>query len=74
MSQNLSSAAVVIGPLRVDIRFYKVKVNLGRYHLNIPILIVVRILTLASTVFKKSHFLLSPHLNALRSKFDLGVK
>ena len=32
------------------------------------------IMTLASTVFKKSTFQKSSHLNAIRSKFDLDVK
>ena len=31
-------------------------------------------MTLASTVFKKSTFRKISHLNALGSKFDLGVK
>ena len=34
----------------------------------------VRIMTLASTVFKKSTFQKISHLNALGSKFDLDVK
>ena len=34
----------------------------------------VRIMTLASVVFKKSTFQKFPHLNALGSKFDLAVK
>ena len=33
-----------------------------------------RIMTLASTLFKKSTFQKKSHLNALRSKFDLDVK
>ena len=34
----------------------------------------VRIMTLASTVFKTSTFPKNSHLNALGSKFDLDVK
>ena len=34
----------------------------------------VRLMTLASTVFKKSTFQKKSHLNALGSKFDLDVK
>ena len=34
----------------------------------------VRIMTLASTVFKKSTFKKNSHLNALGSKFDLDIK
>ena len=34
----------------------------------------IRIMTLASTVFKKSTFQKISHLNALGSKFDLHVK
>ena len=34
----------------------------------------VRIMTLASVVFKKSTFQKFPHLNALGSKFDLDIK
>ena len=34
----------------------------------------VRIMTLASTVFKKSTFQKNSHLNALGSKFDLDLK
>ena len=34
----------------------------------------VRIMTMASTVFKKSTFQKKSHLNALGSKFDLDVK
>ena len=47
--------------------YFKAIVSLGlTYH--------VRIMTLASTVFKKSTFQNISHLNALRSKFDLDIK
>ena len=56
------------------------KVNLDLKNLFIAIVSIgltyqVRIMTLASTVFKKSTFQKkNSHLNALRSKFDLVVK
>ena len=55
------------------------KVNLDLWNLFIAIVSLglmyqVRIMTLASTVFKKSTFQKIPHLNALGSKFDLDVK
>ena len=55
------------------------KVNLDLWNLFIAIVtldstIQVRIMTLASVVFKKSPFQKFPHLNALGSKFDLDVK
>ena len=55
------------------------KVNLDLWNLFIAIATLdltyqVRILTLASVVFKKSTFQKFPHLNALGSKFDLDVK
>ena len=34
----------------------------------------VRIMTLVSTIFKKSNFQKISHLNAIGSKFDLDVK
>ena len=49
----------------------KLKVNLDLWNLFIAI---VRIMTLASTVFKKFNFQKKSHLNALGSKFDLEVK
>ena len=55
------------------------KVNLDLWNLFIAIVTLdltyqVRIMTLASVVFKKSTFQKFPHLNALGSKFDLEVK
>ena len=55
------------------------KVNLDLWNLFIAIITLdkpfqVRIMTLASIVFKKSTFQKFPHLNALGSKFDLDVK
>ena len=52
------------------------KVNLDLWNLFIAIvsLYQVRIITLASTVFKISTFQKNSHLNALGSKFDLDVK
>ena len=56
------------------------KVNLDLWNLFIAIVSLsqtyqVRIMTLASAVFKKSTFQKKKsHLNALRSKFDLEVK
>ena len=55
------------------------KVNLDLWNLFIAIVTLgltyqVRIMTLASVVFKKSTFQNFPHLNALGSKFDLDVK
>ena len=55
------------------------KVNLDLWNLFIAIVSLgqtyqVRIMTLASTVFKKSTFQKNFHLNALGSKFDLDVK
>ena len=55
------------------------KVNLDLWNLFIAIITLdytyqVRIMTLASVVFKKSTFQKFPHLNALGSKFDLDVK
>ena len=55
------------------------KVNLDLWNLLIAIVSLgqtyqVRIMTLASTVFKKSTFQKNSHLNALGSKFDLDVK
>ena len=55
------------------------KVNLDLWNLFIAIVSLgltyqVRILTLASTVLKKSTFQKNSHLNALGSKFDLDVK
>ena len=55
------------------------KVNLDLWNLFIAIVSLVltyqvRIMTLASTVFKKSTFQKISHLNALGSKFDLDVK
>ena len=55
------------------------KVNLDLCNLFIAIITLaktyqVRIMTLASIVFKKSTFQKFPHLNALGSNFDLGVK
>ena len=55
------------------------KVNLDLWNLFIAIVSIdltyqVRIMTLASTVFKKSTFQKNSHLNALGSKFDLDVK
>ena len=55
------------------------KVNLELWNLFIAIVTLdliyqVRIMTLASVVFKKSTFQKFPHLNALGSKFDLDVK
>ena len=57
----------------------KSKVNLDLRNLFIAIVSLdltyqVRIMTLASTVFKKSTFQKNSHLNALGSKFDLDVK
>ena len=57
----------------------KLKVNLDLWDLFIAIVSLdltyqVRIMTLASTVFKKSAFQKHSHLNALGSKFDLDVK
>ena len=57
----------------------KLKVNLDLCNLFIAIVSLglthqVRIMTLASTVFKKSTFQKKSHLNALGSKFDLDVK
>ena len=55
------------------------KVNLDLWNLFIAIVTLdktywVRIVTLASVVFKKSTFQKIPHLNALGSKFDLDIK
>ena len=51
------------------------KVNLDLWNLFIVIVSLgLRIMTLASTVFKKSTFQKIPHLNALGSIFDLVVK
>ena len=55
------------------------KVNLDLWNLFIAIVSLgqtyqVRIMTFASTVFKKSTFQKKSHLNALGSKFDLDVK
>ena len=55
------------------------KVDLDLWNLSIAIVTKdktyqVRIMTLASIVFKKSTFQKFPHLNALGSKFDLDVK
>ena len=55
------------------------KVNLDLCNLFIAIVTLdkiyqVRIMTLASIVFKKSTFQKFPHQNALGSKFDLDVK
>ena len=53
------------------------KVNLTFWNLFIAIVSLgyqVRIMTKASTVFKKINFLKKSHLNALGSKFDLDVK
>ena len=57
----------------------KLKVNLDLWNLFIAIVSFgltyqVRIMTLASTVFKKFNFQKKSHLNALGSKFDLDVK
>ena len=55
------------------------KVNLDLWNLFIAIVSLgkiyrVRIMTKATTVFKKSTFHKISHLNALQSKFDLDVK
>ena len=55
------------------------KVNLDIWSLFIAIVLFsqtyqVRIMTLASTVLKKSTFQKNTHLNALGSKFDLDIK
>ena len=55
------------------------KVNLDLRNLFIAIVTLdktnqVRIMTLASILFKKSPFQKFPHLNALGSKSDLDVK
>ena len=55
------------------------KVNLDLWNLFIAIVTLdltyqVRIMTLASVVFKKSTFQKFPHLNALGSKLDLDVQ
>ena len=55
------------------------KVNLDLWNLFIAIVSLgqtyqVRIMTLASTVFKKSTFQKNSHLNALGSKFDFDDK
>ena len=55
------------------------EVNFDLWNLFIAIVTLnqtykVRIMTLASVVFKKSTFQKFPHLNALGSKFDLDVK
>ena len=57
----------------------KLKVILDLWNLFIAIVSLgltyqVRLMTLASTVFKKWNFQKIPHLNALGSKFDLDVK
>ena len=57
----------------------KIKVNLDLWNLFIAIAALgltyqVRIMTMASTVFKKSTFQKKSRLNALGSKFDLDVK
>ena len=57
----------------------KLKVNLDLWNLFIAIVSLgltyqVRIMTKASTVFKKSTFQKCSNLNALGSKFDLDVK
>ena len=57
----------------------KLKVNLDLLHLSIAIVSLVstyqvRIMTLASTEFKKSAFQKISDLNALGRKFDLDVK
>ena len=57
----------------------KLKVNLDLWNLFIAIVSLgltnqVKIITLASIVFKKSTFQKNSHLNALGSKFDLDVK
>ena len=56
----------------------RLKVNLDLWNLFIAIVTLdktykVKIMTLASGVFKKSTFPKFPHLNALGSKFDLDV-
>ena len=55
------------------------KVNLDIWNLSIATVSLgltyqVRIMTLASTVFKKSTFQKNSHINALGSKFDLDIK
>ena len=55
------------------------KVNLDLWNLFIAIVSLgltyqVRIMTLASTVIKKSTFQKISHLDALKSKFDLDIK
>ena len=55
------------------------KVDLDLWNLFIAIVTLgltyqVRIMTLASVVFKKSTFKKFPHLNAFGSKFDLDIK
>ena len=57
----------------------KLKVNLDLWNLFIAIVSFgstyqVRIMTSASTVFKKWNFQKKSHLNALASKFDFDVK
>ena len=57
----------------------RAKVNLDLWNLFIAIVSLdstyqVRIITLASTVLKKSTFQKNSHLNLLGSKFDLDVK
>ena len=57
----------------------KSKVNLDLWNLFIAIVTLdktyqVRIMILASAVFKKSTFQKFPYLNALGRKFDLDVK
>ena len=57
----------------------KLKVNLDLWNLFIAIALLVliyqvRLMTLASIVFKKSTFQKISHLNALGRKFDLDVK
>ena len=53
----------------------KLKVNLDIAIVSLGFTYQVRIMTLASTVFKKSTFQKKKsHLNALGKKFDLDVK
>ena len=58
---------------------WKVMVNLNLWNLFIAIVSLgltyqVKIMTKASTVFKKITFSKKSHLNALGSKFDIDVK
>ena len=53
---------------------YYYGVNANTAIVSLGLTYQVKIMTLASTVFKRSTFKINSHLNALGSKFDLDVK